>query len=199
MSTKAAVVGAGVIGAGWAARLIENGIDVAIFDPSPDAERRVAEVLANAERAYAALTMIRRPRKGEITHAASIAETVEGADWIVESVPERLDLKRKAYAEIEANTSKQAVIASSTSGILPSELQAELDRPERLLVAHPFNPVYLLPMVEIVGGRQTSPEVIEQAMAFYAGISMKPVRIRKEIEPSSPTGYWKPYGASPCG
>src|SRR5690606_14120015 len=179
---KAAVLGGGVIGAGWVARLIENGHDVAVYDPAPDAGARLDAVLANADRAYARLTMAPRPTKGRVLLTASIADAVAGADLIVEAVPERLDLKRRVYAEVEAAAAPGALIASSTSGILPSDLQAELQHPERLLVAHPFAPVYLLPVVEIVPGQQTSPDAVARAMAFYPTLGMKPVLIRKEIE-----------------
>ena len=177
-----AVLGGGVIGAGWVARLIENGHEVAVFDPGPDARQKLDAVLALADRAYARLTMAPRPKKGGLRLAPSLAEAVAGADLIVEAVPERLEVKRRVYAEAEAAAKPEALITSSTSGIMPSDLQAEMTCPGRLLVAHPFNPVYLLPVVEIVGGRATDPEAIERAMAFYPTIGMKPVRIRKEIE-----------------
>ena len=170
-----AVLGGGVIGAGWVARLIENGHDVAVFDPAPDAREKLDAVLANADRAYAKLTLAQRPKKAAVRLAASIADAVATADLIVEAVPERLDLKRRAYAEVEAAARPDALIASSTSGILPTDLQAELAHPGRLLVAHPFNPVYLIPVVEIVGGQATSPEAIDKAMAFYPTLGMKPV------------------------
>ena len=180
--TKAACIGGGVIGAGWVARLIENSIDVAIYDPAPDAREKMQAVLDNADRAYAKLTMAARPKKGKITFAKSIAAAVKGAQWIVESVPERLDIKQKVYADIEKAADAKAIIASSTSGIMPTDLQAKMTTPARLLVAHPFNPVYLLPVVEIVGGKKTSKSAIKQAMAFYEAIGMKPVFIAKEIE-----------------
>lgn len=178
---KAALIGGGVIGGGWAARLIENGIDVTVFDPDPEAERKISEVLAGADRAYDKLTYGPRGTKGVVTFCETIAEAVAGADLIVESVPERLDIKRKVYAEAEAaNTT--AVIASSTSGIMPTELQAELQHPGRLIVAHPFNPVYLLPLVELVGGKQTDAKHIEWAKEFYASLGMHPLHCRVEIE-----------------
>ncbi len=179
---KAAVIGGGVIGGGWAARLLENGIDVAVHDPAPGAEARLQAVLDNAERAQAKLTMAPRPKQGRLSFLPGIAEAVDGADLIIESVPERLDIKHKVYAEAEAAAAPEAIIASSTSGILPSQLQAEMKHPERLLVAHPFNPVYLLPLVELVGGDKTAPETIECAKAFYASIGMHPLHVRKEIE-----------------
>jgi carnitine 3-dehydrogenase len=179
---KAAAIGGGVIGAGWVARLLENGIDVSVHDPAPGAELRLQAVLDNAERAYAKLTLAPRPKKGALTFHASIAEAVAGATLIIESVPERLDVKQAVYKEVEAAADPQAIIASSTSGILPSDLQAGMAHPERLLVAHPFNPVYLLPLVELVGGKQTAPETVERAKAIYAGLGMHPLHIKKEIE-----------------
>jgi len=177
-----AVIGGGVIGAGWVARLIENGHDVAVFDPAPDARAKLDAVLANADRAYAKLTLAQRAGKGAVHLTTSLAEAVADADLIVEAVPERLDIKGQVYAEVEAAARPDALIASSTSGILPTDLQAGLKHPGRLLVAHPFNPVYLIPALEIVAGQATSPEAIETAMAFYPTLGMKPVLIRKEIE-----------------
>ncbi|TVQ58040.1 MAG: carnitine 3-dehydrogenase [Rhodobacteraceae bacterium] len=182
MIRSAAILGGGVIGAGWAARLIENGVDVTLFDPDSAAERKLSEVLANADRAYAKLTLAARGPKGGHRFAPSVAAACEGADLVVEAVPERLDVKRKVYAEAEAAAPADALFASSTSGILPSDLQAEMARPERLLVAHPFNPVYLLPLVEIVPGARTSPEAVERATALYAWLGMKPLVLRREIE-----------------
>lgn len=178
---KAACIGGGVIGAGWAARLALNGIDVALYDPDPEASRKMDEVLGNARRAYQRMTA-ELPQEGTIGFASSIGEAVDGAGLIQESVPERLDIKHKVLTEIDAHASPDALIGSSTSGLKPSDMQTAMTRPERLVVAHPFNPVYLLPLVEIVGGETTSAEAIEKAGALYASIGMKPVVIRKEIE-----------------
>src|SRR3546814_14947248 len=136
---------------------LENGIDVAFYGPAPEAERRMQAGLDNAERADAKRTLAPRPKKGALSFRPSIAEAVEGAELIVESVPERLDLKQAVYAEVEAAADRQAIIASSTSGVLPSELQAALRPQERPLVAHPFTPVYLSPLVQLVGGGQPAP------------------------------------------
>ncbi len=179
---QAAVIGGGVIGAGWVARLIENGIQVSIFDPDPSAPQKIEAVLLNSRHAYSKLTMAPRSAEGAFSFAASIAEAVAGAELIVEAVPERLDIKQTVYAGIEAAASRTAIIASSTSGILPTDLQAGLQHPERLLVAHPFNPVYLLPLVELVGGKQTSAATIERASAIYRSLGMHPLHIKKEIE-----------------
>ena len=179
---KAACIGGGVIGAGWVARLLLNGIDVSIFDPDPEASRKVGEVMKGARRAYKQMLPDGLPKEGKLTFAKSIAEAVIDADFIQESVPERLDLKHKVLAEIDAHAPANALVGSSTSGIKPSDMQTAMKHPERLVVGHPFNPVYLLPIVEIVGGKDTLPEAIEMAREYYAAIGMKPVVIRKEIE-----------------
>lgn len=179
---KAAIIGGGVIGGGWAARLVQNGIDVAIHDPDVQAERKIGEVLALADRAFSRLTNAPPGPRGGIRFVASVEDAVRDADVIQESAPERLDLKQKLLAEIDRHAPPDALIGSSTSGLLPTDLQSSMRHPERLVVAHPFNPVYLLPLVEIVGGRRTSPETIVRAKLFYADIGMKPLHVRKEIE-----------------
>lgn len=179
---KAACIGGGVIGAGWVARLVENGIDVNVFDTASDIQKKTQAVLDNADRAYAKLTMAQRPAKGKVTYCDTIEHAVADVQWIIESVPERLALKHAVYADIEKHASQQATIASSTSGLMPSDLQRLMHNPERLLVAHPFNPVYLLPVVELVAGKATDSQVIDKALAFYKALGMKPIRVRKEIE-----------------
>jgi carnitine 3-dehydrogenase len=180
--TKAACIGGGVIGAGWVARLVLNGVDVSIYDPDPEASRKVGEVMKNARRAYRQMLPEGLPKEGKLTYAKTIAEAVADADLIQESVPERLDLKHKVLAEIDLHAAPDAIVGSSTSGILPSDMQTAMKHGDRLFVAHPYNPVYLLPLVEIVGGKGTSKAAIEKAKEAYASIGMKPVVIRKEIE-----------------
>jgi carnitine 3-dehydrogenase len=182
MIERAAVLGGGVIGAGWLARLIEHGVTVSLHDPDPEAARKVEAVLANADRALSKLTMAPRAARGTWRMAGSVAEAVADAGLVVEAVPERVDLKRAVYAEVEAAAPADALVASSTSGLLPSELQAEMAHPERLLVGHPFNPVYLLPLVEIVPGARTAPEAVERARAIFEGLGMHPLVIEREIE-----------------
>jgi len=179
---RAACIGGGVIGSGWAARFVLHGFDVSVFDPDPETGRKAREVLDNAERAFARLFGDERPARGELRIVANIAEAVDGAGFIQESVPERLALKRTVLAEIDAAAPPETVIASSTSGLLPSDMQRGLAHPGRMLVGHPFNPVYLLPLVEIVGGRVTDAAAVERADAVYASIGMKPVVVRKEID-----------------
>jgi carnitine 3-dehydrogenase len=177
-----AVIGGGVIGSGWIARFIEHGISVSAYDPAPDAERKAAAVLENAKRACAKLTNTTNSDKGSVRFVTSIGEAVGDADLIVESVPENPSIKAGVYAEVEETADAAALIASSTSGILPSVLQEGLKHPERLLVAHPFNPVYLLPLVELVGGKDTAPASISRAAEIYSYVRMRPLHIKKEIE-----------------
>ena len=179
---RAACIGGGVIGGGWAARFALNGIDVAICDPDPDAERKARAMLENAERAFVRLFGDDRPAPGALRFAGSVAEAVDGAGFVQESVPERLDLKRAVLAEIDAAAPAGVLVASSTSGLLPSDMQRDLNNPARTLVGHPFNPGYLLPLVELVAGRDTLPASVERAAEIYASLGMKPVVVRKEID-----------------
>ena len=178
---RVALVGGGVIGGGWAGRLVETGHDVLVYDPHPDAAKRLDEMLANAEHSWARLTLAPR-RRGTVTFVGSLAEAVRDADLVQESVSEDLGLKRRVLAEIDAAAPGAALVCSSTSGLLPSRLQEGMRHPERLVVGHPFNPVYLLPLVEVVGGEQTSAASIERACAFYASLGMTPLHVRREID-----------------
>ncbi len=179
---KIACIGSGVIGGGWAARFLLNGFDVSVYDPSPDAKATTERILANARRALAALTPAPLPQEGKLSFAASLEDAVAGAGLVQESVPERLDLKLSVLAAVEAACPSDALIASSTSGFLPSTLQAGLRHPERLLIAHPYNPVYLLPLVELVPGGRTTAKAIERASALYRRTGMEPVVLEKEID-----------------
>ncbi|UWQ60848.1 carnitine 3-dehydrogenase (plasmid) [Leisingera caerulea] len=171
----AAIIGGGVIGGGWAARFLLNGWNVRVFDPDPEAERKIGEVLANARRSLPSLYDKALPAEGELTFHAEMADAVADAAWIQESVPERLDLKHKIHAQIQAHAPESAVIGSSTSGFKPSELNAE---GARVVVAHPFNPVYLLPLVELVGDAETC----AQAADLLREVGMYPLTVRKEID-----------------
>jgi carnitine 3-dehydrogenase len=175
---KAAIIGGGVIGGGWAARFLLNGWDVAISDPDPEAERKIGEVLANARRSLPALSDVTVPTEGTLGFAASVADAVKDADWIQESVPENLGIKHKVFAEIQAHCPAKALIGSSTSGFKPSELQQGATRPEQIFVAHPFNPVYLLPFVELVGAAGP----VSTAKDVLDALGMKPLIVRKEID-----------------
>ncbi|MEM6305249.1 MAG: carnitine 3-dehydrogenase [Pseudomonadota bacterium] len=182
MAKTAAIIGGGVIGGGWAARFLLNGWDVAVYDPDLQAERKIAEVLANARRSLPGLTDVALPPEGALSFHATIGEAVAGAAWIQESVPERLEIKHAALAEIQAAASPDAVIGSSTSGFKPSELQQGAARPGQIMVAHPFNPVYLLPLVELVPGEAGDAALTRVARATLSSLGMYPLHLKREID-----------------
>lgn len=179
---KAAIVGGGVIGGGWAARFLLNGWDVEVFDPDPQAERKIGEVLANARRSLPELYDCPLPDEGSLKFRDELADAVADAHWIQESAPERLDLKHKVLADIQRNAPDTAIIGSSTSGFKPSQLQEGAARPDQIIVAHPFNPVYLLPLIEVVGSPANAAETITRAQDLLTGIGMKALHVRKEID-----------------
>lgn len=179
---RVAVIGAGVIGSGWAARCLANALEVVAWDPGPEAEAKLRAAVANAWPALERVGLRPGAAMDRLRVVATVAEAVGEADFVQESAPENIALKRRLHAEIDAAARPGAIVASSSSGLLPSEMQADCRHPERLVIGHPFNPVYLLPLVEVLGGRRTAPESIERAMAFYRSIGMRPLRVRKEIE-----------------
>ena len=172
---KAAIVGGGVIGGGWAARFLLNGWDVAIFDPDLEAERKIGEVLDGARRALPALYDRALPAEGTLTFHDDLASAVSDAAWVQESVPERLDMKHTVLGAITEAAPRDAIIGSSTSGFKPSQLN---EQGARAIVAHPFNPVYLLPLVELVG----NPQLCESASETLRSIGMYPLTVRTEID-----------------
>jgi carnitine 3-dehydrogenase / betainyl-CoA thioesterase len=178
----AAIIGGGVIGGGWAARFLLNGWNVRVFDPDPEAERKIGEVLDNARRSLPGLSDVPLPEEGALTFHAEMADAVQGADWIQESVPERLDLKLKVYKGLQEACDPGAVIGSSTSGFKPSELQEGALRPEQIVVTHPFNPVYLLPLIEVVPTAANSAEFVAHAQDLLKSVGFFPLHVRKEID-----------------
>ena len=184
MSAKESIglVGGGVIGAGWAARFLLDGHDCAVFDPDPDLARKLDAVMANARRARARLMPGVAVPEGHLRIAASVADAVAGASFVVESLPEVEALKARVLGEIDAAAAPDVVVASSTSGLLPTRLAAGMAHPGRLVVGHPFNPVYLLPLVEVCGGERTAPAAQDRAAALYESVGMRVLRVRKEVD-----------------
>jgi carnitine 3-dehydrogenase len=176
------LLGAGVIGGGWAARFVLAGVDVRLFDPSPDAAAVVTDTVERARRAWSRLTLAPLPAEGTLTLVGSVEEAVAGVDLVQESAPEREDLKRALLAQASAAAPAGAIIATSTSGLLPTRLAAEMHGPERFVVGHPFNPVYLLPLVEVCAAQQTAPETVARAAAMYRAVAMRPLIVRHEID-----------------
>ena len=181
MTRKAAIIGGGVIGGGWAARFLLNGWDVGVFDPDPEAERKIAAVMGNARLALPALSDVPMPVEGKLTFHGTIGEAVEGAEYVQESVSERIELKKRVYAQLQ-QANPGVLIGSSTSGFKASDLQEGSPAPQNIIVAHPFNPVYLLPLSEVSGSERNPPEVVERTVQIMRDIGMFPLVIRKEID-----------------
>jgi len=179
---KMAAIGGGVIGGGWIARFLLTGNDVAVFDPYPEAKRIIGDVVAGADRAYRLLFDQPLPARGALTFHDRIEDAVAGADYIQESVPETLEIKHKVLGAIADSAPAQALIGSSTSGFTPSALHGGLSKPGRVFVAHPFNPVYLLPLAELVAGPANDLGVLDEAEALLASVGMKGLKIRAEID-----------------
>ncbi len=175
------LLGTGVIGGGWAARALHYGIDVIAADVKPEMEEWIRGAVANAEPALSRLTFAPLPPKGKLTFTTDMHEMAAKADFIQENIPENIELKQRVLADISRTAPADVIIASSTSGIMPTDLQRDMIAPERLMVGHPFNPVYLLPLCELVGGKKTSAETIEAARVFYTYIGMHALHVRHEV------------------
>lgn len=176
----AAIIGGGVIGSGWATRFLLNGWDVRFFDPSADAERILHAVIERGREAMPALCDV-VPKEGSLYIASSAADAVEGAFYIQESTPERIEVKQAVLKSIQESCDANAIVASSTSGFMPSELQEGTLRPEQIIVSHPYNPVYLLPLVELVASPAVPAEVTQRASDYLESVSMKPVVLGAEV------------------
>ncbi len=179
--TTIGIVGTGVIGAGWVARCLANGLDVVAWDPGPNAEEQLRAKVANAWPALQRTGLAGGADPERLRFAADAESAVQDADFIQESAPEVEDLKRALLARVDAAARPDVIIASSSSGLLPTRFSMDCQRPDRVLVGHPFNPVYLLPLVEVVGGEATSDAAKDLAVAFYRRIGMRPLRVRTEI------------------
>lgn len=182
MTRTASIIGGGVIGGGWAARFLLNGWNVRVFDPDPEAERKIGEVLDNARRALPMLYDCALPPEGKLSFHPTMSDAVAGATWIQESVPERLDLKRKVFQSLQEQCDPEAIIGSSTSGFKPSELQGCATRPEQIMVTHPFNPVYLLPLIELVTTERNDAAIVARARETLTSLGLYPLHVKKEID-----------------
>jgi carnitine 3-dehydrogenase len=175
------LLGTGVIGGGWAARALHFGIDVIAADVKPEMEEWIRGAVANAEPALARLTSAPLPPKGRLSFTTDLRVMARQADFVQENIPEQLPLKQRMLAEVSRHAAADVIIASSTSGLTPTDLQRDMAAPERFCVAHPFNPVYLLPLVELVGGEKTMQATIDAAAKFFTYIGMHPLQVRREV------------------
>ena len=178
---RIAVLGAGTIGASWAAWFLARGYAVDAWDPAVGWEQRLAAFIENAWPHLEALGLADGADRGAVTPHPTAAAAVAGADFVQESAPERLDVKRALYRDIDPGLPAGTILSSSTSGLIMSELQEGLASAGRFVVGHPFNPPHLIPLVEVVAGRQTDPEAADWAIGFYRHIGKHPIRIRKEV------------------
>jgi carnitine 3-dehydrogenase len=176
------VVGTGTIGAAWAALFLSRGWTVAAHDPSPGARARLEESVGAAWPALARLGDVPGEPLAALRWSDDVAGAVHDASFVQESGPERLDLKQALIAEIDSYAPTTAVIASSSSGLRPTAIQATCAHPERVLIGHPFHPAHLIPLVEVVGGERTSEQAVADAMALYAEAGKRPVHVRQELD-----------------
>jgi len=181
MPETVACVGAGVIGGGWVAHFLARGFRVHAWDPAPDAEAKLTRLVDAAWPALTSLGLADGASRDNLVVAPTLAEAVAEATFVQESAPEDLPLKQKLLSEIDAVTPAGVVIASSTSGYGMTEMQADAQTPERLVVGHPFNPPYLIPLVEVVGGERTEAWAVERAADFYRRVGKTVLTMDREV------------------
>jgi len=179
---RVGIVGTGVIGASWAAFFLARGFDVRATDPAPGAEQKLKELIASYWPTLRELGMAESASQNRLVFEKDIQKALEGVNFVQENGPERLDIKRDLIANIDAAIPEDAIIATSSSGILISSIQDAAKHPERVLLGHPFSPPHLIPLVEVLGGKLTSEQYITEAISFYASVGKKPIRIRREIK-----------------
>ena len=178
---RIAIVGTGVIGASWAAEFLARGFDVVATDPAPNAEPNLRKYIDAAWPALTAMGLSPKGSRERLSFTLDMKSAVSQADLVQENGPERPDFKIKLFADIDAATPSDSVIASSSSGITMSVTQSACKHPERCVIGHPFNPPHMIPLVEVVGGEKTAPETVQRAIEFYASIGKKPIHLRKEV------------------
>ena len=176
------VIGTGVIGASWTALYLARGLDVVATDPAPGAEAALRKFVETAWPALKRLGLSPGASQSNLKFTADLAEAVANAQLVQENGPERIEFKRILYGQLDELLAHDVIVASSSSGLTMSEIQqGAASHPERCVIAHPFNPPHLIPLVEIVGGAKTSEETIQRASEFYASIGQRPVRLNKEM------------------
>jgi carnitine 3-dehydrogenase len=178
---RIAIVGTGVIGASWAAYYLARGFEVVATDPGPQAEANLRKYVDDAWPLLTQVGLSPGASRDRLAFSPDMNRALAEADWVQENAPERPDFKIKLFAQMDEATPPNSIIASSSSGITMDVIQSGCKRPERCVIGHPFNPPHVVPLVEVVGGAKTSEATIERAMAFYAAIGKKPVRLYKAL------------------
>ena len=176
------IVGSGVIGASWSALFLASGYDVINYDPDPD---NASKTKAYIDQAWGSLNdlglIVDGASPSRIRYVDQVAAAVEGADFIQESVPERIDIKHETYRLMEPALGQDAIVATSSSGLLIKDMQAAWQDPSRFILGHPFNPPHLIPLVELLGNEKTAPDVLDRAAAFYENCGKETIRVMKEV------------------
>lgn len=178
---RVAVIGAGLIGSSWTAYFLSRGIEVVAADPAPGARERLAAFIRRAWPALEELGMAADADPERWTLVADPESAAPGAEFVQENVADDESLKREVFARLDAVLPPRVVIASSSSALLMTPIQKGLRNPERCILAHCFNPPHIIPLVEVSGGEQTDPAVLDWALAFYGAIGKKPIRLKREI------------------
>jgi carnitine 3-dehydrogenase len=176
-----AVVGTGVIGGGWAAHFLRRGYDVVAWDPGPGARERLDAMLDNAWPSLERLGLSEGAGRDRLRWADTLEEAVRDADFVQESSPEVLEAKRSLLAQIDKATRPDVVVASSTSGLLMTDMAVDCVNPQRFLVGHPFNPPYLIPLVEVCGGERTDPDAVTWADELYTLAGKRSLKMDHEV------------------
>lgn len=179
---RIAVVGTGVIGASWAAYFLAQGLDVAATDPMPGAEAKLRDAVRRHWPSMEKLGLAPGASMDRLVFSPDLETALQGADFVQENGPEREDLKLELFRKMDAALPADVILASSSSGLLMSKVQAACAHPGRVVLGHPFNPPHMIPLVEVIGGEQTSQQTVDQAMRFYAAIGKRPIHPRKEVK-----------------
>jgi 3-hydroxyacyl-CoA dehydrogenase len=178
---RIAIVGTGVIGANWAAHYLASGFDVIATDPAPKAEANLRKYVDDAWTVLTRIGLSPSASRDRLEFTTDMKQALAKADFVQENGPERVDLKVKLFADMDALTPPDSLIASSSSSLTMSVVQSKCDHPERCVIGHPFNPPHIIPLVEVVGGAKTSPAAVEKAMTFYKSIGNRAIHLRKEV------------------
>lgn len=178
---EVAVIGAGLIGLSWAALFLANGLQVRVYDPRPDLEQAVREGLVSASPALKQLGYATAGSEQRLRIESDLEAAARDVDLVQESGPEQIDFKRECFARLEQFVKPNALMFSSTSSLLPTQIARDMKHPGRMMVGHPFNPPHVMPLVEIVPGQATVPDAVKEALAFYRALGKAPVVLHREI------------------
>jgi len=176
-----AVIGIGVIGTGWIIRFLYNKKKIKVYDPNVEQKKILLKEIKRVEPALKKIYKKKINLSKQLEFSKSLKDAVKNVDLIQENAPENETLKKNLIKEISEYSKTNSIIASSSSGLLPSKIQSKCKNPKRLIIAHPFNPVYLLPLVELVAGKKTDKKFINKASIFYSNIGMKTLILKKEL------------------